>query len=412
MCTSILGILKINCPSEKSTNTINISMSVLNQKVSETIASVNQQSRSSYTLVQNQKVVLNGYPTYGVVPDLKILQEARLNLVEKTKLESSITAQDMTNLSNSVSTQFDDLLKGDSPFIKANTDNIVNLRKAITNVIKSSTTLSSAQTAVSAALSVQNQEIIINFAPGVPDAVIAEAGADIVRTPGQRPVIQIDQKLVNNILTNTAISSVIKSIKNDNVVNTALAKFGSNADCEMSFSEDPCNMETQKTSLRGKVTQQPKGSGIKCLNLAQKQFPNITWRAVGANEFIATYPCTKKEETSPSTDKTDVEKEIERDLQENKSELEKQIERDIQRDTQQDTQRDTQQEKQQDTQQDTQRDTQQEKQQDTQRDTQQEKQQDTQQEKQKDNTMMYVGLGVGVVVVIGIAYFLLRKKRE
>ena len=405
MCTSILGILKINCPSERSTNTINISMSVLNQKISETIVKVNQQSRSSYTLVQNQKVVLIGYPTYGVVPDLKILQEARLNLVEKTKLESTITAQDMTNLSNSVSTQFDELLKSDSPFIKENTDNIVNLRKAITNVIKSSKTLNSAQSAISSALSVQNQEIIINFAPGVPDAVIAEYGADIVRTPGQRPVIQIDQKLVNNILTNTAISSVIKSIKNDDVVNTALAKFGSNADCEMTFSEDSCNMETQKTTLRGKVTQQPKGTGIKCLNLAQRQFPGITWRAIGANEFIATYPCTKKEETSSPTDKTELEKELERDLQgddKDKSELEKQIERDIQQDIQQDTQQDIQQDTQQPPQQDTQQDTQQPPQQDT--------QQPPQQDTQKDNTMMYVGLGVGVVVVLGLAYFLFKKK--
>lgn len=394
MCTSILGILKINCPSEKSTNTINISMSALNQKISETIVKVNQESRNSYVLVQNQTVKLNGYPTYGVVPDLKILQNANLKLTDSTTLKSTISVQDMTNLSNSIQTQFDDLLKGDSPFIKANTDNIVNLRKAITNVLKSSTTLQKVQESVSETLSVQNQDITINFAPGVPDAVIAELGADIVRTPGQRPVIQIDQNLVNDILKNTIISSIVSAIKNDKIVNETLAKFGSNADCEMTFAEDPCNMETKKTSLRGKVTQQPKGSGIKCLNLAQKQFPNITWRAVGANEFIATYPCTKKDETSSPTDKTDVEKEIERELQENKSELEKQIERDIQQDTQKDTEKN------------------QEESSKPPVENPPEKESQEQTQPKKDNTMMYVGLGVGVVVVLGIAYFLLRKKRE
>jgi len=397
MCTSILGILKINCPSERSTNTINISMSALNQKISETIVKVNQESRNSYVLVQNQKVVLNGYPTYGVVPDLKILQNANLKLTDSTTLKSTISVQDMTNLSNSIQTQFDDLLKGDSPFIKANTDNIVNLRKAITNVLKSSTTLQKAQESVSETLSVQNQDITINFAPGVPDAVIAELGADIVRTPGQRPVIQIDQNLVNDILKNTIISSLVSSIKNDKIVNETLAKFGSNADCEMTFSEDPCNMETQKTSLHGKVTQQPKGSGIKCLNLAQKQFPNITWRAVGANEFIATYPCTKKDETT-SSDKTETEKEIEKELQENKSELEKQIERDIQKDNEKNKEESSNLPDENTPEKDSQQDKTQP--------------QEKTQESKKDNTIMYVGLGVGVVVVLGIAYFLLRKKRE
>jgi hypothetical protein len=400
MCTSILGILKINCPEERNTNTINISMSALNQKISETIVKVNQESRNSYVLVQNQTVKLNGYPTYGVVPDLKILQSANLKLTDSTILKSTISVQDMTNLSNSIQTQFDDLLKGDSPFIKANTDNIVNLRKAITNVIKSSTTLQKAQESVSETLSVQNQDITINFAPGVPDAVIAELGADIVRTPGQRPVIQIDQNLVNDILKNTIISSIVSAIKNDKIVNETLAKFGSNADCEMTFAEDPCNMETQKTSLRGKVTQQPKGSGIKCLNLTQKQFPNITWRAVGANEFIATYPCTKKDETKTS-DKTDVEKEIERELQENKSELEKQIERDIQQDTQKDTEKN----KEESSKPPVENPPEKESQEQTQP-------QEKTEESKKDNTMMYIGLGVGVVVVLGFAYFLLRKKRE
>jgi hypothetical protein len=396
MCTSILGILKINCPSEQSTNTININMSVLNQKVSETIVRVNQESKSSYTLVQNQRVILNGYPTYGVVPDLKILQEAKLNLVEKTKLASSITSEDMTKLSNSIETQFVDLLKGDKPFIKQNQDNIVNLRKAITNVIKSSATLNSAQTAVSEALSVQNQEIIINFAPGVPDAIIAESGADIVRTPGQRPVIQIDQKLVNNILTNTAISSVIKSIKNDSVVNTALAKFGSNADCEMKFTEDACNMETQKTTLRGKVTQEPKGSGVKCLNLAQKQFPGVTWRTVSANEFITTYPCTKKDEIS--SDKTDIEKDIERELKgedNDKSELEKQIEKDIQKDSEESVKPPVEES--------------------VKPPVEEQKSQEAKKEdkpSEKDNTIMYVGLGVGVIVIAGLAYFFLKRKRD
>ena len=31
---------------------------------------------------------------------------------------------------------------------------------------------------------------------------------------------------------------------------------------------------------------------------------------------------------------------------------------------------------------------------------------------EKDNTIMYVGLGVGVIVIAGLAYFFLKRKRD
>jgi len=405
MCTSLLGILKINCPSEKSTNTINISMQVLNQKISETVANVNQESRSSYTLVQNQRVILNNYPTYGIVPDLKILQEAKLNLVDKTTLMSTIKSEDMTSLSNNISTQFDDLLKDNSnPFVVKNKDNIVNLRNSITNVIKSSSTLKSAQKAISESLSVQSQEIIINFGPGVPDAVLSEMGADIQRVEGQRPIIQIDQKLVNNILKNAVISSVISSIKNDAVVNTALAKFGNNVDCEMTFTEDPCNVETKKTNLRGKVTTESKGEGIKCLNFAQKKFPSVNWRTTSPSDYIAIYPCTIKDEDTP---KTDIEKEIENELQdgkeEPKSDLEKQIEEDIKKDTSEIK------EQIKPSPDNTKPVEKQDKEKLNPVVEEKEKSITTKESETKDNTMMFVGIGVGIVIIAGIVYFMKKK---
>lgn len=396
MCTSLLGILKINCPSEKSTNTINISMQVLNQKISETVANVNQNSRSSYTLVQNQRVILNNYPTYGIVPDLKILQEAKLDLVDKTTLMSTINSEDMTSLSNNISTQFDDLLKDNSnPFVVKNKDNIVNLRNSITNVIKSSSTLKSAQKAISESLSVQSQEIIINFGPGVPDAVLSEMGADIQKVEGQRPIIQIDQKLVNNILKNAVISSVISSIKNDAVVNTALAKFGNNVDCEMTFTEDPCNVETKKTNLRGKVTTESKGEGIKCLNFAQKKFPSVNWRTTSPSDYIAIYPCTIKNEDTP---KNDIEKE------EPKSDLEKQIEEDIKKDT---TEIKEQVKPSPDN--NTKPVEKQDKEKPIPVVEEKEKSTTTKESETKDNTMMFVGIGVGIVIIAGIVYFMKKK---
>jgi hypothetical protein len=408
MCTSLLGILKINCPDERSTNTINISMSVLNQKLSETIAKVNQQSKSSYVLVQNQKVTLNGYPTYGIVPDLKILQEAKLNLTDVTTLKATINSQDMTNLSNSVQTQFDDLLKQDSPFVKQNTDNIVNLRNAITTVIKSSATLTSVQKALSESLSVQNQEVIINFAPGMPDALISEMGAEILKSEGRRPVIQIDQTLVNNILKYAAISSVISAIKNDTVVNQALAKFGKNKDCEMTFSEDTCNKETNETNLRGKVTTQPEGKGITCLNLAKSQYPTVTWRQQDANNFIAVYPCVQSE-PAPNNQP---DKQNQQNQGEQKSDLEKQIEKDIQKEIEKDIQKQLENQKQEEpsptpeTKPDTKPDVQ-----PPTPDAQPEKQPPTPEIK-TDNTMMYAGAGIGLVLVIAVVYFLMKRNKN
>ena len=403
MCTSLLGILKINCPDERSTNTINISMSVLNQKLSETIAKVNQQSRSSYVLVQNQKVTLNGYPTYGIVPDLKILQEATLNLTDVTTLKATINSQDMTNLSNSVQTQFDDLLKQDSPFVKQNTDNIVNLRNAITTVIKSSATLTSVQKALSESLSVQNQEVIINFAPGMPDALISEMGAEILKSEGRRPVIQIDQKLVNNILKYAAISSVISAIKNDTVVNQALAKFGKNKDCEMTFTEDACNKETNKTNLRGKVTTKPEGKGITCLNLAMSKYPTVTWRQQDANNFIAVYPCVQ---SGPAPNNQP----DQQNQGEQKSDLEKQIEQDIQKEIEKDIQKQLENQKQEEPSPETKPDIKPDVQPPT-PDTQPEKQPPTPETK-TDNTMMYAGAGIGLVLVIAVVYFLMKRNKN
>jgi hypothetical protein len=313
-----------------------------------------------------------------------VLQEAKIKITDTTTLQSTITSQDMTNLASNVEAQFDNLLNQNSPFVKENTTNIINLRKAIVSVIKDNETLNSAQLAISTTTTVQNQDVTINFAPGMTDSIVRELGAEVIREEGRRPVIQIDQKLIQVVLSNAVINSIVSSIKNSDIVNNALANFGKNKNCEMTFREDPCNTQTNKTKLKGVITALPEGRGISCLNLARTTYPNVTWKQDNSMNFSAIYNCVSSSSSNQNNnngeEKSDLEREIERDLQNQPS------------DNNQNQPSDNNQNQPSDNNQN------------------QPSGKKPSPEPAKDNTIMYVGIAVTVVILIGGAFFLMKKK--
>lgn len=306
MCTSLFGVLSFNCKGEDAkSNKINISLDVLNSKVSSTIAENKQNSKTSSVYVQNQTVGINGYPAFGNPPDIRIAQRMNLNIISRSDIDSKITSDDMSTLATSVGSQFDDLLSrtGDS-FLNNNKNNIINLKNAIVNVINDSKTLKNVQDSLTDTVAVQGQNVTINFAPGIPESFLKEYAQFIKpgETASSRPYIEINQEMANNIITTTAMKSVISNITKNSTVNTILSGFG-NKDCELEFTQDDCpstGTSAGRTNLRAKIKTQSEKSGKKCLNVAEEKYPTLTWQTDSKDNtyLIARTSCTYGDDTN------------------------------------------------------------------------------------------------------------------
>ena len=98
---------------------------------------------------------------------------------------------------------------------KENQDIIMAIKEQIMNIYKSESSKNAIQTKLSNTIGVQQQNIVINFADGVSEQIVNNP--NIVKNTfyDGRPVIEIDQNMVNEILIETVMSSIIGEIVNN-----------------------------------------------------------------------------------------------------------------------------------------------------------------------------------------------------
>lgn len=216
-----LGIISIGDCGSKQNTVNNINISQISQKLSQTVAETNQSASNLSLNVQNQNVKINGYT--GAV-DIKITQNMNVKIASSSKISAAIKSEDMKELAQSISSQLDEMTKQSSDIgVPPSVQNKVNnLKKSITSVVTSSTLLRTMQKSMAEAVSVQNQDIIINFATMSPDDVKKVAdSAQQQPGPGGRPVISIDQTLIASIQQQAALSSITEAIAKDKNVQGA-----------------------------------------------------------------------------------------------------------------------------------------------------------------------------------------------
>lgn len=189
-------------------------MTSINSKVSETLATIEQSDTTSVVNVQNQKIVLNKYP--AGYADLEVTQGMNLKMVSSKKLQSVIKQENMDELATAVSDKLDGLIKQQTDIgaDQSIVNKITNVKKAMINSIKSSTTLKNAQKAATESVNVNNQEIFIDFAEMSPDAITAlsKQGA------GGKSYIKLDQNLLNDVRIEASLSAVVEAISKDKAI--------------------------------------------------------------------------------------------------------------------------------------------------------------------------------------------------
>jgi hypothetical protein len=221
-----LGIISIGDCASKQNTVNNINLNQISQKLSQTVAETNQSASSLALNVQNQNVKINGYT--GAV-DIKITQSMNVQIASKSKISASIKSEDMKELAQSLNTQLDEMTKqtSDIGVPPAVQNKVNNVKKSITSVVTSSTLLKTMQKSMAEAVSVQNQDIIINFAEldsGAIENIVNQYKKD---SQGGRPVISIDQTLIASIQQEAALSSITESIAKDKNVQASVEELKS-----------------------------------------------------------------------------------------------------------------------------------------------------------------------------------------
>lgn len=215
------GFLAVgNCASKQNVVN-NINLNQISQKLSQTVAETNQSASSLSLNVQNQNVKINGYT--GAV-DIKITQNMNVKIASKSKISAAIKSEDMKELAQSLSTQLDEMAKQTTDFgaPPAVQNKVNNVKKSITSVVTSSTLLKTMQKSMAEAVSVQNQDIIINFAELDSGAIENIVNQYKKSEQGGRPVISIDQTLIASIQQEAALSSITEAIAKDKNVQSSI----------------------------------------------------------------------------------------------------------------------------------------------------------------------------------------------
>lgn len=220
MCYGVLGSLfsfgNCNKPTYKAKYAIDINR--FQSDIRNSISRTNQQSNNNIGGSQIQVVTINGY-TSGA-PDIIVTQRMNINLASNTKLASVITDKMLINAGESIISQIDEQLEqlasqNANVKSKENQDIITAIKDQIMNIYRTESSKNAIQTKLSSTIGVQQQNIVINFADGVSEQIVNNP--NIVKNTfyDGRPVIEIDQNMVNEILTETVMSSMIGEIVNN-----------------------------------------------------------------------------------------------------------------------------------------------------------------------------------------------------
>lgn len=221
-CYGVLGIFNFgNCkPKDPQRPSFNLSLEASTKQINNSVSKTNQVEKTSVLASQIQRVTINGYDAGA--GDIVISQDMNIKVASKSKLSAIISEDMLKGIADNMGKQFDGILNSANDISKnpKNKDLVTNMKKTVYNILTSDSSRRSIQQKVTNTISVQNQEIYINLAPRVStliqDTTVKSTGVD------GRPIIKITQSLVDNILTETTMKSVIgEIINNDDFVKLA-----------------------------------------------------------------------------------------------------------------------------------------------------------------------------------------------
>jgi hypothetical protein len=220
MCYGVLGSLFSfgNCNKPNYNAEYAIDINRFQSDIRNSISRTNQESNNNIGGSQIQVVTINGY-TSGA-PDIIATQRMNINVASNTKLASVITDKMLIDAGESIISQMDEQLEelakqNDRVKSKENQDIIMTIKDQIMNIYKSESSKNAIQTKLSSTIGVQQQNIVINFADGVSEKIVSSPNIVKDTFYDGRPVIEIDQNMVNEILIETLMSSIIGEIVNN-----------------------------------------------------------------------------------------------------------------------------------------------------------------------------------------------------
>lgn len=191
----------------------NLNMNSIKSQLVNSVSSVVSKSKDEIGTGQVQNITINGYVGNG--PDIIISQTLKFKAVSNSKLSSVINDETLSKVANDLDGQLKKFEQENKNLLsKPSTKNLYeNVRKNMVDVIKSDATRKVLQTKITTSLSIQNQDIYINFSDKVGELVLENVRA--VRGPDNRPVIEITQELVNNIYIETVMKNLVSVIVNN-----------------------------------------------------------------------------------------------------------------------------------------------------------------------------------------------------
>jgi hypothetical protein len=216
MCYGVLGNLFSfgDCKKDFPKARYSLNLSSVKSQIKNSISKTNQQSRTEVVGSQVQNVTINGY-TSGA-PDIIITQRMNIKLASSTNLSSAISDKLMVNVANSIESQLESLAKT-NPALSApkNKKLVQNIQTTIADILKSQSAKYAIQKKMLNTLTVQDQQIIINFSQGVTPKIVDNPDRVVTKFHDGRPVIEIDQNLVNDLFVETTMESIIGEIVNN-----------------------------------------------------------------------------------------------------------------------------------------------------------------------------------------------------
>jgi hypothetical protein len=229
MCYGVLGNLFFfgDCKKDFPKAQYSLNLSSVKSQIKNSISKTNQQSRTEVVGSQVQNVTINGY-TSGA-PDIIITQRMNIKLASSTNLSSAISDKLMVNVANSIESQLESLAKT-NPALSApkNKKLVQNIQTTIANILKSQSAKYAIQKKMLNTLTVQDQQIIINFSQGVTPKIVDSPDRIVSKFHDGRPVIEIDQNLVNDLFVETTMESVIGEIVNNSELQVLAHKLEKN----------------------------------------------------------------------------------------------------------------------------------------------------------------------------------------
>lgn len=194
-------------------NQLNIQLNTVKSQLVNSISSVVSKAKDEITVGQVQNVTINGYVSNG--PDIIISQNLKLKSVSNSKLSSVINDETLKKVADDLDSQMKKMELENKEILSNPEEKALfeNIRKNMIDVIKSDSTKKVLQTKVTSSLSIQNQEIYINFSNKVGELILDDVKT--TKAPDGRPVIEITQDLINDIYVETVMKNLVGVIVNN-----------------------------------------------------------------------------------------------------------------------------------------------------------------------------------------------------